>query len=191
MKFLELIEKLDKSEENEAYVDLENIAEDLDINLYNYIKQDRLKSYWILHWYCIDSWVGTKAYFFDNEFVCYSVQTGRKSDEEFEWISMEAAKKVRDYIFSLMEVRENNLYINLMDKEEDVLDGYYLYCVEEVVGRKHWERALYNGESFEFIESIKEVPDYGVGKKIRIKLKDGTIKEVKMKDILFKYNIKE
>ena len=146
MKFKEAIEKIDKSKNNEEYVDIEKIAEALSMDFYQNPEQERLKSYWLTCWLCTDTWVGSRIYFLDDEAVCWSFQGGRKSDEEFSWFSKEAAEKTREYILSLKE--EEDLNVDLTSIDDEIGETYKINFNSQVLD---WKKALYQGKSFEFI----------------------------------------
>lgn len=44
---------------------------------------------------------GLYAFFFDEEFVCIGLSQGRRSVMKLKWISIEMAKKVREFIENL------------------------------------------------------------------------------------------
>lgn len=102
MKLIDIANKIDKSKKNESHINITDFDSEFNINLDYYIEQDRLKAYYIGNWYCTDSYVGCRMYFFDDEPVAISFQQGRKFDEEFRWFSKDNALKVRDYLLSLM-----------------------------------------------------------------------------------------
>jgi hypothetical protein len=77
-------------------------------------KNERLKCYFIKKWYCTDTYVGLRAYFLDNELICFSNQAGRKMDEEFHFISIDFANKMKIFLetFSIENIFSN---IELID----------------------------------------------------------------------------
>ena len=87
----------------------------------------RLEEVWISHWLCTDTQVGEKAYFLDGEFVAYSIQPARKSNEEFLWASKDAYGKVKDYIESLLDREE---YIPVLTDEHLNVDQSDHYTVD-------------------------------------------------------------
>src|SRR5688572_30224618 len=121
MKLKEILARIDKTK-LESWHDLQSIAEEFDIYQYFDTNQGRLKSYFYQNWYCTDSWVGGRIYFLDGEPVCVSWQSGRKSDEEFEWISRETFNKTKAYLLSLLIEEEKT--IHLCDLEQEMGEGY-------------------------------------------------------------------
>lgn len=186
MKLRDIAKKIDKSKKNQDEVDISNISEELDINFYGWIEQDRLVCYWIGNWYCTDSWVGYRMYFLDDEPVAVSTQNGRKSDEQFEWFGKETACKVRDYILSIIPKEE--LSIKLCSLDDDIGDSYKISFNTQVLD---WSRAKYEGEPIEFIERIRENPDYGIDQKSRVKLSSGEEIIVDIKDLDFAFCLKK
>ena len=185
MKLKEIAERIDKSPENEdRWFDIDAIAYDLGINHHIDVEQTRLRAYWIGNWYCTDSWVGFRMYFFDDKPVAVSTQTGRKSNEEFEWFGPDAVKAVREYLLSLID--EEQTVITYGDLEQDIGECYKLRYNDEVLD---WKKARYEGVPFDLIEKIKEKPDYGIDTKIKIKLPDGSEKIVNVHDLDFLFHV--
>jgi hypothetical protein len=101
----------------------EDLCAALDIQNYGFYSEDpRLRAYHVVTWYCTDSYVGMRAYFLDDEFIGISEQIGRKYNQEFKFVSKDAADKTRDYVLSLMKPKYSEP--NLLDLEEEV-SGYY------------------------------------------------------------------
>ena len=188
MKLIEIANKIDKSKNNECYIDITEISAELGLSFYQYVDQDRLKAYYLGPWYCTDSWVGSRLYFFDDEFVAYSFQSGRKNNEEFQWVSKKAVNKVKDFILSLMQ-QEDDCRVSFCDVNEDIGDSYKIGFNTQVL---NWSKGRYQGNSFDMIERIKEKPDYGIDKEVRIRLHStGEEMIVNIKDIDFLYRLKE
>lgn len=118
MTIKDLIGKIDKNDDKcQGLADLDNFAQELVCDCsWNETFEAHMKKYWIHSWYCTDQWVGLAAYFFNDEFVCVSTQVGRKYDEDFEWVSQEAANKVRDFIISLSKLDQ----VKLLDLNEEI-----------------------------------------------------------------------
>lgn len=161
---MDIARNIDKSEKNESYVDLEVLQQELELPVYGYAKQDRLKAYWVDNWYCTDSWVGGRLYFFDDEPVAYSYQQGRKWPEKFAWFSREAAEKVRDFVQNLHKVE---LRVDLLDLNKDVGNSYKLEYNDQVLD---WGMARYHGEPIELVEKLRVAPAYGLDTKVKIRV---------------------
>lgn len=126
MKLSELIRKVDRSERNSSSADVDDFSRalDLDDRMGWHDEFDkRVKGYFLIRWYCTDTWVGYRVYFMDDEPIAISSQTGRKSAEEIEFVSLEAAQKVKDFIKSLECEEEFNP--TLADMDEDIAQLTY------------------------------------------------------------------
>lgn len=185
MKLIEISNKIDKSNRNESYVDVTDFTREFQYD-FDYIEQDRLKAYWIGNWYCTDSYVGYRMYFFDGEPVAISSQLGRKSDEEFEWFSEELALKVRDYLISLMIKKEVQLNFDICDPNEEIGDGYKIQFNSQILNPEH---ACYNGEPVKILERIKETPDWGIDKELKVQLPSGEVTQMNINDLTFRYHV--
>ncbi len=184
MKLIDIARNIDKSPQNEFDVDFDVFSNDLNLNCYGWYEQDRLKGYWLGDWCCTDTAVGSRLYFFDDEPVAYSFQSGRKNDENLYWFSEEAAQKVRGFILSLEE-----LHIRVCDVNEDIGDSYKIEFNTQVMD---WSMARYNGQPIEFIERIRETPDYGIDTKSKIRvLSTGEELVVDIKDLDFLYHFSD
>lgn len=60
----------------------------------------RMKCYWLHRWYCGDSYVGVRVYYFDDKPLVVSIQTGRKMREEFEFLDRDTALEARAFMSS-------------------------------------------------------------------------------------------
>lgn len=184
MKLIDIAKNIDKSEKNESYVDLEVLQRELDLPVYGYAEQDRLKAFWVDNWYCTDSWVGGRMYFFDDEPVAYSYQQGRKCYENFAWFSQEAAEKVRDFVRDLMK---EELRVRICDINEDIGDSYKISFNSEVLD---WSMARLKGQPIEFIERVRETPDYGIDSNVKIRVPDtGEVLVIDVKDLDFLFHV--
>jgi len=186
MKLIDIANKIDKSEKNESYVDTDQFSSEFNYE-FDWIKQDRLKAYWIGNWYCTDSYVGYRMYFLDDEPVAVSIQKGRKWPEEFNWLSKELALKVREYLISIMPKKEDDLYFNICDINEDIGDSYKIEFNSQILNINN---AVLNGKPIKILERIKEAPDYGIDKMLKIKLSNGEEKIVNIKELDFKYYLR-
>lgn len=152
MKLKDIIANLDKSAKNMDGVDLEAMSTEVGYVSNSWlISQDRdnprMKSYWIANHICTDTWVGYRAYFLDDVFVCCSHQGARKSDEVYTWVSVEAKIQVKEYIKSLDTVAIEEEEASLLDMEEDMGDGYPIQYTEQMLRNK----VLYNGGIVEVV----------------------------------------
>lgn len=190
MKLSELIKNLDKSERNQdKYLDLQPIASEFYIDEYfDYSDEIKITAYWLSKWYDSGSFIGDKIYFLGNEPIALSSKHNGKSDEKFTWFSYDLAKKVRDYLLSL--IPKNDLKIMTCDVSNTELGNHYkLHFNAEVLD---WSKARYKGEPIELIHRIKETPDFGMDTKSKIKvLSTGEEKNVDIKELDFLYHIKE
>lgn len=76
--------------------DISTFAELFDLTWYSYDESfsNRMKKHWVHSWICTDTRVGIALYEFDGEFVAFSTQNVRKSDEIIKFLSEEAYYKV-------------------------------------------------------------------------------------------------
>lgn len=135
MEILELAARIDKSSKNE---DIDFIFDGILINQFGISEtiqskdNTRLKSYWLLKWYCTDTYVGRKLYFFDDKLVAMSYQPGRKCDEKFYWTSQEDFKNVKQYLLSLLQPED----IDILDLSKNYGLGESIEYVEQLLTNK-------------------------------------------------------
>lgn len=185
MKLIDIANKIDKSENNEEFVNVDELGYIFDLNV-SWTEQNRLKSYWVGNWYCTDTWVGYKMYFLDDEPVAFSIQQGRKCDENIKWFSQSLAIKVKKY---LMELADNNkTEVDTCDINDDIGDSYKIEFNNQILNP---ENATYHGESIKILEHIKDDPDYGIDKNLKIQLPNNKTKIVNIHDLDFKFNLAE
>lgn len=188
MKLKEIIKKLDKSKDNESFVDLQDLgSREFELNtwLFNYSENLELKAYYFLKWYCTDSYVGGRAYFLNDELVAISYQSGRKSNETFYWKSSFAKNKVKKYLLTLMEEDTKDEVINLFDLEVEYDHGFHVEFAQQLLTKD-----VLIKETLERVKVIEKFDDIEKWRLVKIKNVDGVEKVVEMKDILVPYNIK-
>ena len=186
MKLIDIANKIDKSNKNESYVNTDQFSSELNYE-FDWIEQDRLKAYWIGNWYCTDSYVGYRMYFLDDEPVAFSTQVGRKCNEIFNWFSKELALKTRDYLISIMpNNKEDDLNFNLCDINKDVGGNYKIEYNSQILNP---DKAVYNGKPIKILERIKEIPDWGIDKKLKIQLSNGEERIVNIEELDFKFHL--
>jgi len=142
----------------------------------------RLKSYWVKVWYCTDSYVGIKAYFLDEELVCISDKVARKDSEDFEFVSKETFKKVKEYLKSLIQETEEEDCICLIDFEQEMGENYTVSYNTQILHKN----ALYKGEIVEIIKTYFgfNTPDYFHSVEIKYQ---GEIIKVNVNELYFPY----
>jgi hypothetical protein len=118
------LNNLVKSAENSDYIRLEKIAREVGISYFDYEDFPELKCYFGYSWICTDTKVGLRFYFLDDELVCVSLQLGRKSNEEFEWVSKETYLKVKKLVWDkiIKEDSEKQIEIAAVNLNEDISD---------------------------------------------------------------------
>jgi len=140
MTILELAANIDKSSQNEDLGFIFSGILEREFEILETIQQnqhDRFKSYWLFKWYCTDSYVGRRMYFFDDVFVAISYKTGRKQPEEFLWVSKEAYNQVKNYLLSLIEYEENpNDILTEEDFKIEFGQGEKIEFVEQLLTNK-------------------------------------------------------
>lgn len=182
MLLKEIIERIDKSEGNRNCIDFEALAHELDIH-FGYTDVDdkdlRLTSYFLSPFADNGFFCGEALYFFDNEFVAVSCKLSEDTDEEFRWVSREAANTVRNY---LLEIDNFEAKLNFCDLKEDHGDGYSISYPDEVID---WSKGQYKGKKFKFIEVVGPYFDG----RIKIRTSDGTEVVVDTSEIEFSYHL--
>lgn len=181
MKLIDIAKKIDKSKKNEVWINTEEIGNVLGIDI-PYIEQDRLKCFWIGNWCCTDTFVGYRMYFFDDEPVAFSTQSGRKSDEVFHWFSLDLATTVKHYLLSL---HEDVLSIDVCDINEDIGDSFKISFNSQILNKEH---ITFNGEQVKIIERIKNKP-YGIDTALKILFPNGNTQEVEIEELDFGFHI--
>lgn len=180
----EIVGKIDKAEKNRddnCIWDLSEFQRELNIcqeSVMQNEREARLMGYWVAKTYDSDSHVGLRAYFFDEKFAAISFQSGRRSDEVFEWASQEIALEVRGYILSLSLNEEVN--VKIVDMEEDIGKGLSVHFASELLV----DTVLYEDKPVSVV-GVKR--DY-LSKEITIR-HDGEEKVVKTADILVPWNL--
>ena len=189
MKLKEIIEKLDKSDKNSCYLDIQEFASNnFDINSWFAKEPDRLKGYFFLNWQCTDTWVGYRAYFLDDKLIATSWQSCRKGGEEFFWVSKEAYSETKQYIISLMdETADKNIILVNLDEEYD--NGFQIEYGSQLLTDKLILKST--GENVSVIGKFHKMDDIKNWGKVEVQFEDGRKKVVEMSEVLVPYNLKK
>lgn len=186
MKIRDIINNVEKSNRTQAWVSVEELATELGLGYGDYASAERLTSYYFGSWMCTDTTVGYKVYFLDDKPIAVSYQGGRKSDENFYWISEEIAMEVRSYIISLLEEKEDSLNVSISNLDEDIGDGFTIDYYGQI---DRFDNARLNDQP---VKLVKPVPEsYNLGTRTIVELPDGTTKEVATNELTFSYFLKE
>lgn len=172
MKLKDLVLNVDKSDMNSSYVDISHLAYQFDISTYDYFdEQDLLKSYWLWKRYDTDTYVGIEAYFLNDEFVGINTTTGRKNGGgELEFVSKEAANKVKDFILTLIQDNEEDT-ISIIDMEEEMGLGLPISYSSELL-----TSTLYHPLSNQLVDVTQKWPhheDYKRWGLVNVRFQDG------------------
>lgn len=182
----EIISRVNKSPEFKSKVFIADISEELNMDVYNYDDQDRLTSFFIGNWQCTDTTVGYKVYFLDEEPVAISIKPARKSDEEFEWVSKEGLKKVKEYILSFTEESDKHIAYFALDDE---MDTTYKIHYNSNLYNYHLGIPLLEGKPVKIIELEKKEEGYGIEKNVKIRQADNSEKWIDVSKLDFPFNL--
>lgn len=190
MKLIDIANKIDKSAQNEDWISVYTLAKELNIPMgCSYAESSRIKCYWIGKWYCTDSYVGYRMYFFDDIPVAVSSQAGRKCDEIFEWFSRELALQVKEHVISLLTIEEEPEYFSIGDINTEIGDTYKVYFNGQVL---HPEKATFLGKPVKIVEYLQDDSKYAItASTVLIELPDGEQLTVKVGELDFKFNLIE
>lgn len=190
MKLKDIIEYVNRKEDNSsfgAYTDLEDIAKEFDIHDYLDGNNSRIKKYYYKEWLCTDNCVGNSVYYLDNEPICISSQSSRKSDEFFTWINKEMFEKTRKYLLELISDDPINTasFLNDNDLNHEIGIGYKIEFNNQVI--EYDVIFEETNEPVKIIEKIKE--KYDIGRKINIRFNSGEVRTVELSEVIFPYKI--
>lgn len=137
MKMRDLINAVERNEQNSTSADIDEFCCELDLNQYpGWNKQfdEAVKGYWLIKWQCSDTWVGCIVYYMDDEPIAISTQSARKSSTVYEFVSLEAAAKVRNFILECLG--ESEFSPTIADLNEEVgLDYTVSYSSQLLVDK--------------------------------------------------------
>ncbi len=187
MNIQEIINNLDKSKPNSCYINSYTLLSELGLGV-DYIDTEpsRLSCYFYLDWLCTDTRVGGRLYFLDDEFVAYSWQKARKSDEIFKWKDKESFDKTYNYINSLINRDSDVTYMQPDDWEQEWKKGYPVEYEEQILTKK----VIYkpSGEYVTIIHTYSTIDDSDKWGKVLIKFDTGEELLVTTNYILIPYN---
>jgi len=161
MKLIDALKNINKSKEFQTWISSNFMENEFDIDVYNspydeenWENQERLTCYYLFNWFCTDSEVGYRVYFFDDKPVAISSQQGRKWREEVEWVSKECFDKVKDYVLSFVTERNYNITL-IEDLEAEIGEGYRIEFYEQLF-KHHFDNVVYNNERVKIVDFKEE-----------------------------------
>ena len=194
MKLKHIVANICKEQWNSRSVDSDPFIEYLSISSdgdWNKL-QTRLNFYYFASWYCTDSYVGLGVYYLDDQPVAISSQTGRKSDENIEFVSIEAAKKLKQWFVecNFVDPEPELPIVSDPDWEEDLGEGYniefvsQLYHFNEKVNQIHTP----SGQKVKSLKSANK--NQLTNEKVNIELFNGSKVVCNISDIEFGFAVK-
>ncbi len=157
------------------------ICEAFGIGMTDWSYDTRLTYCYIQASLCTDTHVGVRAYFLDDEFVALSIQPYRKADEEFEFVSQEAADKVEQYLRSLFPSPKPS--VNII-KDWDVSLYYTLDSTWQILPQYHTHGLLDGKTPVTIVEKCGSWNNYGEDTEyVIVEGEDKRKKRVKLSDI--------
>ena len=166
----------------------EELSDIFGINNLYYSEDERLKVYFIKKWYCTDSYVGLRAYFLNGVFVATSYQSGRKSSEDFCFVSKALALDLKNYLFEISikeEIEPNYDIIDDSDLDEEIPNTYKIEYNTQILHKT----ALLNGERVEILKTSYNWGDNRYFHTVEIKNAKGNKQEIDCRELDFEYNV--
>lgn len=171
--------------------DAEAICESLGVSgMWNFPEavDDALRAYPIFNWLCTDEHVGLDALYLNDEPVGCSYRSARKNSYEIEWISKEAANKVRQFILDHADRPE----FKIMDPDQDIGEDFAVHFV----GQNLSKHGTFEGRPVEVVggfdimgRSGMNVP-YGDDRYNKFVVKDGDEERmIAPEDLRFPFNV--
>lgn len=148
--FKEIADRIDKSKENEAPIELYKLTEELGVdNMYTLATEEfaeknnkRLSCYYIKKsWWEEEASVSLKMYFLDGESMGISTHS---SYVEYSWFGLGKVKRLKGYLTELFE-RDDESYLDFIELEDGAMEEFYkIYDETNAIANK--EYVYYNGE---------------------------------------------
>lgn len=173
----EIFERVVKTKDNQDEDDIEGLTEALGIQYhFNRWGDDfaPLKVYWVAPFRCSSEWVGQRAYFLNDEPIAISVQMARRSEEQFYFVSEEAANKMRMFLYERM-AHDNERPVELISFDHDVPDTFSVSFASAFIDRK----GTYQGRPVEVLHK----PNEFAATVCDVRFEDGSVETVKAEDV--------
>ncbi len=183
----EIIDSIDfEDKKTQTEPDWERMANYFNIYDLYWSEDPKLTAYHVKVWLCTDTWVGWVAYFLEDDLVCLSTQSARKSDVHFKFVSKESHTKLRDYLLSLTQ-SDDAEEIELIDFNLEIPERYSIEYNSQILHRKAWyfdTKVNIKRTTFPYTEDNRDRYFHMV----EIEHENGTIEEVSCSDLKFEYN---
>lgn len=191
MKLIDIVKQLDLNNKDiQDSPDWEQLSSYLGEQNLRWSDDTRLKSYWLQVHYEYGEYVGLKAYFLDNKFVCISMQNFRKSPINFAFVSKEIAIKVLRYLESLVE--QSDPYTVDLIGDIELENEYKIEYSSQIMKDKFHKFATYlkTHEVIEIISSDEMIRDNKYySHNVKVRFPNGKISIIDCRDLRFKYGV--
>lgn len=184
MKLKDILSNLDLSKQEDYCINDEFLSEFEDHLFEHQIdyKKSKFKEIWLICWYCTDSRVGTRVILLDNIPICISNQDGRKSDQEFQWVSKVHFELASKHVEEIKLQQDKQSNISTLNLEEDQCEFYKICFPEQLLSSCFHKFGFYGNQKVS-IEKIK--PDDYRNNNVKITLSSGETKIVDVSEIDF------
>lgn len=181
---LDAAKRVDKT--NPQYVSLDELQAEFNIHEFREYDQeldDRFKEYFIIKWYCTDAWVGLSAIYLDDELIATCMQEGRKCGKDFEFVSIEAAKKVYD----LLRPQFNPNSVSIVGKHQTIDDYYTVEFGSQLLV----EEGFYKGEKVTVVEKYQSYQAIDLWRSLVIRRQGGQCETINISDFHIPIHVTE
>lgn len=190
MKLKHLIENVDMSKQNGEVPDMEDLCYDLKVSYGSpdwATLEERVQAYWLAPHMCTDTWVGMSVLAVDGVKVALVRQDARKSRQVFSWFSEEAYHTTRKIMLEIMAEEEifSVCILKESELEYDGGEGYPLAFSQQILG----DKLIYKGEVVKYHRVPRASMPDSMWYNVNVELKDGTKKQVPLKEVLVPYRI--
>lgn len=184
MKLIDAIKVIDKSSRNSSSLDEESFYSNLELQ-YDYsidLTEHEFSAYYLAVWLCTDEWVGTRAIFYQDKFICIDHKSARKANHEYIWLNKETKEKIRNIVFSLQKPNFSNE--TFTDLNEEIGTGYKIEFTSEIM--HEMAKHIPSGEMV-YIHSKHKCGS--ISRKVNILFKDGRNEIVNTNQLEFPWGV--
>lgn len=155
----------------------------------NYNSSDEWNRRCISHpvatWFCTDTHVGMHFITLDDEVVAVSLQSARKSDVNYEFVSEEARVKLRDFIVSITP--DDDKRFPIVDLDEEMGSGYTVDYGSQLLT----DKVVVAGRSATVVTKygLRYEGPTDMWGKVTVQYEDGTTELVDLDKVIIPFNL--
>lgn len=189
MNLQDLIATIDFEAGFERWIDSETMFRAFGIDAYDYIDLSKhgFRHHLFAPWLCTDTSVGAGVLFVHNQPVALTMQSGRKSETNYKWVSKAAYDATVALCYTIIQ-DTRSVEIELADLTQEMGIGYPINYSGGLLSKT--VILVATGQELPVVKIYRDHKEIDSWTFVDVQMPDGTTQKTSMKDVLVPYKVK-